>query len=72
MWLRSKGVTSPKPIHDLRKLSGSLMYSANDIYAAQRFLGHSDIRTTIGSYVHEGDKTFDIQSVKPEPKVQEM
>ena len=67
-WLRSKGVDSPKPIHYLRKLSGSLMYSANDIYAAQRFLGHSDIRTTIGSYVHEGSKTFDIQSVKPEPK----
>lgn len=67
-WLRSKGMTNPKPIHDLRKLSGSLMYSANDIYAAQRHLGHSDIRTTIGSYVHEGSKTFDIQSVKPEPK----
>jgi integrase len=67
-WLRSKGMTNPKPIHDLRKLAGSLMYSANDIYAAQRFLGHSNIRTTIGSYVHEGSKTFDIQSVKPEPK----
>lgn len=68
-WLRAKGVDSQKPIHYLRKLSGSLMYGANDVYAAQRFLGHSDIRTTIGSYVHEGDKTFDIQPEKPEPKL---
>ena len=67
-WLRTKGVESPKPIHYLRKLSGSLMYGANDVYAAQRFLGHSDIRTTIGSYVHEGDKTFDLEAKKPEPK----
>ena len=67
-WLRSKGVESPKPIHYLRKLSGSLMYGANDVYAAQRFLGHSDIRTTIGSYVHEGEKTFELEAVKPEPK----
>ncbi len=67
-WLRSKGVESSKPIHYLRKLSGSLMYGANDVFAAQRFLGHADIRTTIGSYVHEGDRTFDLVSVKPEPK----
>lgn len=67
-WLRSKGVTSQKPIHYLRKLSGSLMYAANDVYAAQRFLGHSDIRTTIGSYLHEGDKSFDLKAEKPEPK----
>jgi integrase len=66
-WLRSKGVESPKPIHYLRKLSGSLMYANNDVYAAQRFLGHSDIRTTIGSYLHEGDNTFDIVAKKPEP-----
>ena len=67
-WLRSKGVESSKPIHYLRKLSGSLMYGQNDVLAAQRFLGHADIRTTIGSYVHEGDRTFDLVSVKPEPK----
>lgn len=66
-WLRSKGVESPKPIHYLRKLSGSLMYANNDVYAPQRFLGHSDIRTTIGSYLHEGDNTFDIVAKKPEP-----
>jgi integrase len=68
-WLRSKGVESSKPIHYLRKLSGSLMYGANDVYAAQRFLGHADIRTTLGSYVYEGDKTFELEAVKPEPKL---
>lgn len=71
-WLRSKGVDSPKPIHYLRKLSGSLMYGANDVYAAQRFLGHSDIRTTIGSYVHEGEKTFELEAVKPEPNLKKI
>jgi len=71
-WLRSKGVDSPKPIHYLRKLSGSLMYGANDVYAAQRFLGHSDIRTTIGSYVHEGEKTFELEAVKPEPNLKNV
>jgi integrase len=67
-WLRSKGVETPKPIHYLRKLSGSLMYGSNDVYAAQRFLGHADIRTTIGSYVHEGNKSFELEAKKPEPK----
>ena len=67
-WLKLKGVDTPKPIHYLRKLAGSLMYGSNDVYAAQRFLGHSDIRTTIGSYVHEGDKSFDLKAEKPEPK----
>ena len=71
-WLRSKGVDSPKPVHYLRKLSGSLMYGANDVYAAQRFLGHSDIRTTIGSYVHEGERTFELEAVKPEPKLKQI
>lgn len=71
VWLRSKGVESSHPLHYLRKLAGSLMYAANDIYAAQQFLGHSDIRTTIGSYVDGGRKTFDLQPVKPEPKAVE-
>ena len=65
-WLKSRGVQTPKPIHYLRKLSGSLMYgSQNDVFAAQRFLGHSDIRTTTGSYVHEGDAAFELVAKKP-------
>lgn len=68
-WLRSKGLEAKKPLHDVRKLAGSLMYENHDIYAAQRFLGHSDIRTTISSYIHEGEKSFDIIPERPRPKL---
>jgi integrase len=64
-WLRKNGVNKRTPIHYLRGLAGSLMYETNDVYAAQRYLGHSDIRTTIGSYLHEGAKTFEIVPEKP-------
>lgn len=64
-WLRRNGVNKRTPIHYLRGLAGSLMYETNDVYAAQRYLGHSDIRTTIGSYLHEGAKTFEIVPEKP-------
>ncbi len=67
-WLKEKGVEAPKPIHYLRKLAGSLMYAANDVYAAKEFLGHSDIRTTIGSYVEAKRKTFKLEAKKPDPK----
>ena len=65
-WLKEKDVVAPKPIHYLRKLAGSLMYAANDVVAAKEFLGHSDIRTTIGSYVEAKKKTFKLEAKKPE------
>ncbi len=50
-WLRSKGITNPKPIHDLRKLAGSLIHENFGVESARAFLGHSDIQTTSASYV---------------------
>ena len=66
VWLQSKGVEASMPVHYLRKLPGSLMYNyEKDIYAAQRFLGHSNINTTLGSYVHGGDASFELVAKKP-------
>jgi len=68
VWLRSKGIESAKPIHDLRKLSISLVYAASDIYGAQMFAGHADVRTTIGSYLHKKAQAPIIVPKMPEPK----
>ena len=43
-WLRSKGVTGNKPLHQLRKLYGSEMASVHGIHAASSGLRHSDIK----------------------------
>ena len=50
-WLRSKGFASQNPIHELRKLSGSLVNSVAGLEAARRHLGHRNISTTANSYV---------------------
>jgi integrase len=50
-WLRAKGFVSPNPIHELRKLSGSLVNAVAGLEAARRHLGHRNISTTAGSYV---------------------
>jgi integrase len=50
-WLRSKGVRSNKPIHELRKEVGALIATEHGIFAASRFLRHSDITTTARHYV---------------------
>lgn len=49
-WLRSKGITSNKPIHELRKEIGAQIVTQHGIYAASRFLRHSDITTTARHY----------------------
>lgn len=49
-WLRSKGVTANKPLHELRKEIGALIATEHGIYAASRFLRHSDIATTCRHY----------------------
>lgn len=50
-WLRSKGVTDPKPLHVLRKEAGSLVCGALGLHAASRFLRHADVRVTAEHYL---------------------
>jgi integrase len=50
-WLRSKGVKANKPLHEMRKEIGALIATEHGIYAASRFLRHSDITTTARHYV---------------------
>lgn len=50
VWLRSKGITANKPLHELRKEVGALIATQHGIYAASKFLRHSDITTTARHY----------------------
>lgn len=49
-WLRTKGVTARKAIHELRKEFGSIVVAAADIHTASRQLRHSSIGTTAAFY----------------------
>ena len=49
-WLRRHGVEGEKPLHALRKESGSLIASSQGIYAASRHLRHRDIAVTAAHY----------------------
>lgn len=49
-WLRLKGVSGPRPIHSLRKEIGSIVATRDGIFAASRYLRHSDIRITSRLY----------------------
>jgi integrase len=55
-WLRSKGITANKPLHELRKELGALVATKHGIYAASRFLRHSDITTTARHYAAHKDR----------------
>lgn len=50
-WLRAKGVTARKPIHELRKEFGSLIANSDGIWAASRALRHADISITSQHYL---------------------
>ena len=50
-WLRANGVEDGRPIHVLRKEAGSLVNQRKGLIAAQRFLRHTDPRTTACHYV---------------------
>ena len=52
-WLRGKGITANKPLHELRKELGALIVTQHGIYAASRFLRHSDIATTARHYADQ-------------------
>jgi integrase len=49
-WLQGQGVEGNKPIHTLRKEIGSIIASEHGIFAASRYLRHSDIRITSAIY----------------------
>lgn len=52
-WLRSKGVKASKPLHELRKEIGAVIATEHGIFAASRFLRHSDITTTARHYADQ-------------------
>lgn len=67
-WIKAKGVTAKNPMHYLRKLAGANIYEQLGEYAAQRYLGHSDIRTTTTHYVKPKTGAAAFTPKKPEPK----
>lgn len=52
-WLRRKGIRANKPLHELRKEVGAVIATAQGIYAASKFLRHSDITTTARHYADQ-------------------
>lgn len=49
-WLRKNGVNGKRPMHTLRKEIGSIIATREGIFAASRYLRHSDIRITSRLY----------------------
>jgi integrase len=55
-WLRSKGVSARKALHELRKECGSIIASQQGIFAAARMLRHADIRVTQEFYADKKER----------------
>jgi integrase len=55
-WLKSKGVTAIKPLHEMRKEFGSQLCTKYGIYAASRMLRHADIGITAQHYVDQKER----------------
>ena len=56
VWLRRKGVTALKPLHELRKEFGSQVCAKYGIYAASRMLRHADIAITAQHYLDQKER----------------
>ena len=56
VWLRSKGITARKALHELRKEAGSVVAHRHGIYAASRFLRHADITITSQHYLDKKER----------------
>lgn len=66
-WLRSKGITSQKPIHTLRQEAVSLVAEKQGIHAASTFARHSDIRITSEIYAeHRAPAAVSMESLTGE------
>jgi integrase len=67
-WLRSKGVTGPKPLHELRKEFGSQICDKHGILVASRMLRHGGISITEQHYIHQkGRVTLGMGDLLPKP-----
>lgn len=55
-WLRGKGITSQKYLHELRKEYGSLVAHQHGLYAASRALRHSDVQVTAMHYLDKKER----------------
>jgi integrase len=66
-WLRTKGITSNRPIHSLRKEYGSIINAQAGIHAASRLLRHKNIGLTSAVYTDSRNKvTAGIGLKKPQ------
>lgn len=62
-WLRAKGVSSDKPLHEARKEFGSLVTRQAGLFAASRLLGHSGVAITERHYAEWRERvTVDLPS----------
>ena len=50
LWLRRQGVRPTKPLHTLRKMSGSLVVERHGLFAASATLRHSSSRHDYGAF----------------------
>ena len=67
-WLNGHGITARKPLHELRKEAGNLIASANGIFAASRFLRHSNIAITSDTYADKPQRiTTGLGAMLPAP-----
>lgn len=55
-WLADHGIRDGKPVHVLRKLAGSLIFSQHGLEQARGFLGHASVTTTSSSYLAQAKK----------------
>jgi hypothetical protein len=68
-WLRGKGVTTPKPLHEMRKEYGSQLCQKYGIYAASRALRHTDIALTAAHYLDRKERvTIGMGKLLPMPE----
>ena len=65
-WLKTQGITDRTPLHTLRKMSGSWVYSMAGLEAARRHLGHATVATTAASYLAGGAVVVDFAAPKGE------
>jgi len=67
-WLRNKGVTAVKPLHELRKEFGSQLCKKYGIYAASRALRHASIAITAEHYLDQKERvTFGMGDLLAQP-----